>query len=208
MAIHFCNSFRTMLRFPMHTIEHMLLIAALTELGICWIAWSLAFIRPRKQASGQKEAVSAPASRWGIALVMAGFALAWSYVRPVDFQKSTPALIASMILGPPSVALAWAATRRLGKQWRYKAALSCDHELIQTGPYRWIRHPIYLSMLGMLISTLAAWTWWPMALGSVIAFLAGTEVRIRAEEHLLAEHFGASFTAYRARTYAYLPFLR
>jgi len=192
----------------MHTIENMILVAALTELEICWVAWSLAFIKPRKQASGQKEAVSAPVSRWGIALVMLGFALAWAYVRPAGFQKSTPALIASMILGPPSVALAWAATRYLGKQWRYKAALSCDHELIQNGPYRWIRHPIYLSMLGMLIATLAAWTWWPMALGSVIAFLAGTEVRIHAEERLLAEHFGASFTAYRARTYAYLPLIR
>ncbi len=41
-----------------------------------------------------------------------------------------------MILGPPSVALAWAATRHLGKQWRYQAAVSEDHELIQTGPYR------------------------------------------------------------------------
>jgi protein-S-isoprenylcysteine O-methyltransferase Ste14 len=186
----------------------MLLIAALTELGVCWIAWSLAFIKPRKQASGQKEAASTPVSRWGIALVMAGFAFAWAYVRPVEFHKSAPALIASMVLGPPSVALAWAATRSLGKQWRYKAALNQDHELIQTGPYRWLRHPIYLSMLGMLISTLAAWTWWPMALGSAIAFLTGTEVRIRAEERLLAEHFGASFTAYRMRTYAYLPFIR
>ncbi|HXR38769.1 MAG TPA: isoprenylcysteine carboxylmethyltransferase family protein [Terracidiphilus sp.] len=136
----------------------MLLVAALAELGICWIAWSLAFIKPRKQAAGQKEVASAPASRWGIGLVMAGFALAWAYVRPASFEKSAPTLIASMILGPPSVALAWAATRHLGKQWRYQAALSDDHELIQTGPYRWLRHPIYASLLGMLLATLAAWT--------------------------------------------------
>jgi len=63
-------------------------------------------------------------------------------------------------------------------------------------------------MLGMLLSTLTAWTWWPMGVGSVIAFLAGTEIRIRAEERLLASHFGASFTAYRARTSAYIPFIR
>jgi len=106
------------------------------------------------------------------------------------------------------VALAWAATRHLGKQWRYKAALSEDHELIQTGPYRWLRHPIYASMFGMILAVLAAWTWWPMALGSVVAFIAGTEIRIRAEERLLAERFGDSFSAYRARTSAYIPFLR
>jgi protein-S-isoprenylcysteine O-methyltransferase Ste14 len=185
----------------------MLLAGSLTELFLCWIAWSLAFMKPRKQAAGQREVASAPASRWGIGLVMVGFALAWAYVRPTGFEKSAAALIASMILGPPSVALAWAAAHNLGKQWRYKAALSQNHELIQTGPYRFLRHPIYASMLGMLLATLCAWTWWPLALASLVAFLAGTQIRIRAEDRLLAERFGASFAAYRARTSAFIPFI-
>jgi len=186
----------------------MLQVAALVELALCWLAWSLAFVKPRKQAARQKEVASAPASRWGIFLVMVGFALVWAYVRPVRFEKSALSLVASMVLGPPSVVLAWAATRHLGKLWRYKAALSEDHELIQTGPYRWLRHPIYASMLGMLLATGAAWTWWPMWIGSVVAFIAGTEVRIRAEDRLLAERFGDSFTAYRSRANAYIPFIR
>ncbi len=119
----------------------MLKVVAFLELILCWVAWSLAFVKPRKQAAGRKKVARAPVSKWGILLVMVGFALTWSFVRPVGFEKSTPSLIASMCLGPPSVALAWAATRHLGKQWRYEAALSEDHELIQTGPYRWIRHP-------------------------------------------------------------------
>ncbi|MGA2047601.1 MAG: isoprenylcysteine carboxylmethyltransferase family protein [Terracidiphilus sp.] len=186
----------------------MLQIAALVEVLVCWVVWSMAFIKPRKQAADQKEVASAPASRWGIFLVVVGYALAWAYVRPIGFEKATPSLVASMILGPLAVALAWAATRHLGKQWRYKAALSEDHELIQTGPYRWIRHPIYASMLGMLLATIAAWTWWPMGVGSVIAFLAGTEIRIRSEDGLLAERFQDSFFAYRSRAKAYIPFIR
>ena len=186
----------------------MLQIAAYVELGLCWIAWMLAFVKPNRQAAGQKEAASAPASRLGIFLVMVGFALTWMYVRPVGFHKSAAALIVSMVLGPASVWLGWAAAHQLGKQWRFKAALNQDHQLIQTGPYRWLRHPIYASMFGMILAVLAAWTWWPMALGSVVAFIAGTEIRIRAEERLLAERFGDSFSAYRARTSAYIPFLR
>jgi protein-S-isoprenylcysteine O-methyltransferase Ste14 len=189
-------------------IGRMLQIVALAELIVCWIAWSAVFFRPHRQAAGRKEVASAPASRWGIIMVIVSFALAWIYVRPAGFEKSNLSLIASMILSPPSVALAWAATRHLGKQWRYKAALNEDHELIQTGPYSWLRHPIYASMLGMLLATLAAWTWWPMAIGSLIAFLAGTEIRIRAEERLLADRFGESFTAYRSRTHGYIPFVR
>lgn len=183
----------------------MLKIIALAELALCWIAWTLAFVKPRKEAVGQKEVASAPASKWGILLVMLSFALTCAWVRPSGFEKSWPSLIASMILGPPSVALAWAATRHLGKQWRYKAALSEGHELIQTGPYRWLRHPIYASMLGMLLATSAAWTWWPMFLAALAAFLTGTEIRIRAEDRLLAEHFRNSFNAYRSRVRAYIP---
>src|SRR5437879_3685687 len=126
-------------------------IAALLELLLCWVAWSLAFVKPRKQAAGEKRVVKASASKWGIILQATGYALVWSYIRPVGFEKSEPSLIVSMILGPLSVALAWAATRHLGKQWSYQAALTADHELIQTGPYRLVRHPIYASMFGMLL---------------------------------------------------------
>jgi len=168
----------------------------------------MAFMKPSKQAAGQKEVASAPASRWGIFLVMVGFAFAWAYVRPVGFQKSTGSLIASMILGPPAVVLVWVAARHLGKQWRYKAALSEDHELIQTGPYRWLRHPIYASMLCMLLATVTAWTWWPLGVASIVAFLAGTEIRVRAEDRLLSERFKDSFLAYRSRAFAYIPFIR
>jgi hypothetical protein len=93
----------------------------------------------------------------------------------VSFQKSTAALIASMILGPPSVALGWAAARHLGKQWRYKASVESGPRAYPDQPYHWLRQPICASMMDMLVATLAAWTWWPMAIGSVIAFLAGTE---------------------------------
>ena len=86
-------------------------IAAWVELGVCWIAWSLAFVRPRNRAQGAKKNVSAPASRWGIVLVMLGYACIWAFVRPVGFEKSAASLIALMILGPPSVALVWMAAR-------------------------------------------------------------------------------------------------
>jgi len=189
-------------------IRRVLQIVCLGELLLCWVAWSLPFARARKQAAGQKKTVGAGASKWGIVLEMLGYALVWAYVRPAGFQKSAPSLIASMLLGPPSAALGWAAVGHLGKQWHYEAALIESHELVQTGPYRWIRHPIYASMLGLLLATAFAWTWWPMAVAAVILFLAGTEIRVRAEDRLLAGRFQESFFAYRSRVRAYIPFVR
>jgi protein-S-isoprenylcysteine O-methyltransferase Ste14 len=189
-------------------MQPVLRIVCLVELLLCWIAWSLAFVGARNRAAGQRKTVGAPASGWGIILEMLGYAFAWAYVRPAGFEKSAPSLIASMVLGPPSVALGWAAARHLGKHWRYEAALIESHELVQTGPYCWVRHPIYASMLGLLLATAFAWTWWPMAVAAVILFLAGTEIRVRAEDGLLAGRFQESFIAYRSRVRAYIPFVR
>jgi protein-S-isoprenylcysteine O-methyltransferase Ste14 len=181
---------------------------ALAELIGCWILWSTAFIKPRRKAAGRQAVVAAPAAKWGILLQMFGFALVWAYVRPVGFQKAPASLIVSLILGPVSVALAWAAARHLGKQWRFSAALIQDHVLVQTGPYRFIRHPIYASMLGMLLATGFAWTWWPMFAGGLVIYLAGTEIRVRAEDRLLEERFQEVFVAYRSSVSAYVPGLR
>jgi protein-S-isoprenylcysteine O-methyltransferase Ste14 len=186
----------------------MLYYIAQAVLFVCWLLWALAFIRPRSQASGQKEAVRDSSSKWGIVLEAVGFLCVSAHVHPVGFQKSAPSLIASMILAPAAVCLVWGATRHLGKQWRFQAGLNQDHELIQTGPYSVIRHPIYTSMFGMLLAAGFAIAWWPLFVTGVIFFIIGTEIRVRAEEGLLAAHFQDTFPAYRARTSAYIPFLR
>jgi protein-S-isoprenylcysteine O-methyltransferase Ste14 len=63
-------------------------------------------------------------------------------------------------------------------------------------------------MLGMLLQTGLAKTWWLLFVLGVIFFVIGTEIRVRAEERLLAERFGDEFTRYKATTPAYMPFLR
>lgn len=185
-----------------------LAIAAWIELGVCWITWAMAFVKPQRRAAGQKKTVRAASSRVGIFLVGLSFACVWAFIFPHGFQKSTASLIAAMIIAPPSVVLVWIAARCLDKQWRFEAALSEDHELITTGPYRWLRHPIYASMFGMLLATGLTKTWWPLLIAGVVFFMIGTEIRVRAEEGLLAGRFGETYAQYKARTKAYIPFLR
>lgn len=183
-------------------------IAAWIELGVCWVAWSIAFVKPQRRAAGQRKTVRAAASRTGIGFVGLAFACVWAFIYPTGFHKSAASLIASMLVGPPSVVLVWMATRHLDKQWRFEAALSEDHELIMTGPYRWLRHPIYASMLGMLLEAGLAKSWWPLLVAALVFYILGTEVRVHAEEGLLATRFGEVYTSYRATTRAYIPFVR
>ena len=189
----------------------MLTYIAIGELVLCWVFWVLVFVIRRRQGRAGKAVVTAPAARLGIFLQGAAYAVVWSF-SPISLGRSQwwprGFTIASMVLGPASVTLAWSAVRHLGKQWRIQAALSEDHELVQTGPYRWVRHPIYASMLGMLLATGFAWSWWPLLLVALAIFLVGTEIRVHAEERLLADRFGESFADYRSRVRAYIPFLR
>jgi len=186
----------------------MLFPIALGEVILCWIVWLFGFLGPHRRAAGQKKVVHDPVARWGILLQIVAYGMACADARPAGFEKPAWSLIIAMLFAPTGVALAWPAARRLGKQFRIEAALSQDHELIQTGPYRWVRHPIYASMLAMLLATGFVWTWWPTFAAAVIVFLLGTEIRVRAEDRLLRERFGDAFEAYRSRVPAYIPFVR
>lgn len=189
----------------------MLTYIAIGELVACWVLWLAVFVIRHRQGGVGKAVVTAPAARPGIVLQAVSYVVVWSFSPislgwrawwPIGFT------IASMVFGPVSVAMAWSAVRHLGKQWRIQAALSEDHELVRTGPYRLVRHPVYASMLGMLLATGFAWSWWPQLLAALAIFLVGTEIRVRAEDGLLASRFGESFAAYRSRVRAYIPFLR
>ncbi|MFQ5723225.1 MAG: methyltransferase family protein [Terriglobia bacterium] len=102
--------------------------------------------------------------------------------------------------------LAFAALRALGKQYSGYVTLQEDHRLVQTGIYGVIRHPIYLRALLVFVGLPLVFRSWLLVplflLGSVFVAL-----RIRQEEKLLAEHFGAEFEAYRRRTWRLLPYL-
>lgn len=177
------------------------------ELLVCWILWVLAFVKPKREAHGHAKVERMPSSRWGIGLVSVAYAIVWTFLRPKGYHQPAIQSAISMVLGPASVVLAWVSAHRLGKQWRFEAALSEDHEFVHSGVYRWLRHPIYASMLGMYLTTGLAWSWWPKTLVGLIFFIIGTEIRIAAEERLLETRF-PEHAEYRSNTNAYIPFIR
>jgi len=98
------------------------------------------------------------------------------------------------------------ARRHLGHNWSAEVRIAVDHELVRTGPYRLLRHPIYTAMLGMFLGTAIASSQFHALLGLaalVIAYLRKT----RLEDHILAQAFGADYNAYRRHTWALVPLL-
>ena len=104
--------------------------------------------------------------------------------------------------------LSWTSARTLGRQWRLDAGLNPDHKLVRSGAYRVVRHPIYTSMLCLLLGTGFMIAPLLMLLLSTLVFLVGTEIRVRIEDILLASRFGEEFRDYQRAVPAYIPLLK
>ena len=177
------------------------------ELVAMWLLWAYPFLRKRFSGPKRQSNVMAHTGDWGLALETIGMFLAWLRL-PHSAPPDEPRIIASMLLAPAGAVFGWMAVRHLGKQLRILAGLYPDHELIRTGPYAVVRHPVYASMFLMLLATGFLLARWPLFLLAIILYIVGTEIRIHAEEGLLRSRFGDEFERYRREVPAYLPFLR
>jgi protein-S-isoprenylcysteine O-methyltransferase Ste14 len=84
-------------------------------------------------------------------------------------------------------------------------AVKADPELVTSGPYRYVRHPIYTGVvLGLVGSALVhGMVWWLLAVGFFAYFL----VNASAEEREMARQFPDRYPGYKARTKKLIPYL-
>ena len=95
----------------------------------------------------------------------------------------------------------------LGRNWSGTVTIKQDHELIDTGPYAIVRHPIYTGLLIAFIGSAWARDEWRGVPAVVLAWLAIWR-KLRFEERWMLEIFGERYADYRRRVPALIPFLR
>jgi len=93
----------------------------------------------------------------------------------------------------------------LGQFWSDRPQIASDHELIQSGPYKRIRHPIYTSFLLILSAPLFITGNWFLGLTWILGTAIDIAKRIEYEEHRLESLFGEEYRRYREQTGALLP---
>jgi protein-S-isoprenylcysteine O-methyltransferase Ste14 len=193
--------------FTLETCEKL----AQIFLTISWVVFAAAFIfRRRPEVSQDRKRDSN--SLVGVILQGLGFAIvmgmrrhSYSPVIPVAPAISIAISIIAVAIAIGSVLLVVKAVRTLGKEWSVTARVVEGHKLATEGPYSLTRNPIYTGMLGMLIATGVISSYGTSLLLAIGLFLVGTLVRVRSEERLLRDAFGAEFDAYQRRVPALIP---
>lgn len=112
--------------------------------------------------------------------------------------------IASMLAG---VAFRWYAIRSLGRYFTRDVATRPGQQVIESGPYRWIRHPSYSGALLTIVGLGLALTNWMALAVAISCGLIGYGYRVRIEERALCEDLGEPYCSYMHRTRRFIPFV-
>ena len=128
------------------------------------------------------------------------FAFAWDWPEPIRW-----ALFACVLAG---MAFAWWARLHLGVLWSGNVTRKPGHRVVDTGPYRLVRHPIYTDILFSLFATALERGHVEPVIGFVLMFI-GFAMKARLEERFLAEGLGVeAYAQYRARVPMLVPFTK
>jgi protein-S-isoprenylcysteine O-methyltransferase Ste14 len=155
------------------------------------------------------------AQPWNSGLRIAYFLIMWltllpllsdRWHKPVILRPSLATAEIGALLCAVGFFLAIWSRLVLANNWSGSVVIKVDHKLIEEGPYRRIRHPMYTGFLCLFLGT-------AIAIGSLasfvgfVCFLLVHIWKLRREEALLAGHFPDSYPNYKARTYALVPLI-
>ncbi|HKT46581.1 MAG TPA: isoprenylcysteine carboxylmethyltransferase family protein [Candidatus Acidoferrales bacterium] len=173
--------------------------------GLYWLIAALKRKQTKKRESwGQRLAYIVPLVLAWTLLFQRGLRRGWLEARL--FPASAIADWTGLALVAAGVALAFWARWHLGTNWSGTVTLKQDHELIRTGPYRAIRHPIYTAILVALAGSMVQLGEVRGVVALAVAWLS-FYVKARREESFLKQEFGEGFETHARNTGMFLPHL-
>jgi protein-S-isoprenylcysteine O-methyltransferase Ste14 len=125
---------------------------------------------------------------------------------PAGFTALLLALSGSLLV-LAGAALVVRSRAELGAAWSFAPKADQSTGLITTGPYRLVRHPIYLGLALLTIGEALAFGSWPALVIALLGIVPTLAWRARAEEKLLSRTFGEPYEVYRQRTKMIIPHL-
>jgi protein-S-isoprenylcysteine O-methyltransferase Ste14 len=186
---------------------HRLLLTGL------WLAWALYWLiaAADTKTTEQREPLSSRIP-YVTSLVLGGILLAshrlpWAWINERLWPRSLALYWTGMALLAGGLAFAVWARVHLGRNWSGAVTLKQGHELIRSGPYGVVRHPIYTGLLLGVVGT-AITSGTVRAVLGLIVISAALIVKLRKEERLMRASFPAEYERYRETVPALIPFTK
>ena len=156
-----------------------------------------------KEPAGTIEILLAlAASSWTVALAcyVAGFAWFSHYAVPLPLWTRWAGVAAMLICVPLSQ---WVYSE-LGVHFSKRLEIMTGHQLIRTGPYRFVRHPMYATLFLCAVATCLI-TANCVVIVSALVLVLVFSMRMRKEEAMLIARFGDEYREYKRQTWALVP---
>ena len=187
------------------------LVIILRTVSLLAFAGPMLLAVPRRRGRPQAQARQGGSDRAPLAANLAASGLLFPSLlifsgSPADSAALLLALSGSL-LALAGAALVLRSRAELGPAWSFVPKADQDTGLVTTGPYRLVRHPIYLGLALLAMGEALAFRSWP-ALVIVLSGIVPTFAwRACAEEKLLSRTFGERFAVYQRRTKMIIPYL-
>lgn len=171
--------------------------------GIAWVAFWIYWL---VSALGVKRGTwGSGGIRLRIVAAIAVLAL-FHFVRPSGLEVQSTALAAvGLVIVLCGLGFAVWARVHLGRNWGMPMSRKEEPELVTSGPYRLVRHPIYTGLLLAVVGTALAVDLIALALAAIVAALFWYSARV--EERNMTAAFPTAYPAYRAHTRMLIPFV-
>jgi protein-S-isoprenylcysteine O-methyltransferase Ste14 len=172
---------------------------------VIWMLWAL-----RGKRTQQRESVSSRLSYMVLNLVafwLIFFDVPQPWLRTRLYSPNLWTDSLGIAITATGLAFSVWARAYLGSNWSGAVSVKVGHELVRTGPYRWVRHPIYSGMILALLGT-ALVRHQVRGLIAVVLAYVGFKIKSKIEEQTMSATFGSAYADYSSTTGAILPRLR
>ena len=167
----------------------------------------LAVVRRSRRSDARSADRGSLALLWVVIIISIALAYSLAYSAPAADMRADPRPLRSvgLIVFLAGLALRWYAIIYLGRFFTVNVAIAADHRLIDTGPYRYVRHPSYSgALLAFLGLGLCIANWLSLACALIPTFFAFLW-RIRVEEAALSAGLGDAYREYMHHTRRLIP---
>jgi protein-S-isoprenylcysteine O-methyltransferase len=181
-------------------------VRTLLVVSALWVAFEIALV-VRRRAGGQTSKKDAGTLRVLNLVIYGAIGLGWYLAaRGVGAVRLPPwGLWAGLVAIAGGMMFRLWAIITLGRFFTVDVAIHSGHQLVEAGPYRWIRHPAYtgslLSFVGLAVCTSS----WVAAAIMIVAITGAFVHRIRVEEAALQAAFPDAYPEYAGRTSRLVP---